>query len=222
MTALATNAQKGLIHVYAEKAGMDEGTRRDFLQREAGVRSSKELTFEQAIAVIDKLKPLAGEISGAVAGLDSPVAKKLRALWIAGWNLGVVHNRTDRAMLAFLERQTKASHIRFLREPGAATAAIEALKSWLARGDAGVIWPADSNDVIAAKMSVLCAQWMRLVAIGAVTPFVAADPLGELPDYAFKVVRKNGWNFFAPADYDAVQAALGKKLRFELKRRVKP
>lgn len=229
MTAAITKAQIGLIHTLAQKAGFDDDAYRDFLHGFAQVQSSKQLDGAGADRVINRLRELAGQISGvkgAVAGLDTPAAKKLRALWIAGWNLGLVQDRTDRAMLAFLERQTKVSHTRFLSEPGQATAAIEALKSWLAR-DGGVEWrdgllPSDAvhvgvkAGVDAAKHAVLKAQWMRLVRAAVVKPFVASEPLGELPSYAYRVVGKNGWCFFGGDDYDKVSAALGRKLRAAL------
>ena len=64
----------------------------------------------------------------------------LRALWISGYNLGLIENPDDRALLAFVEKQTQISHTRFLTDPMEGRKAIEALKSWLTRG--GVkYWP---------------------------------------------------------------------------------
>jgi uncharacterized protein DUF1018 len=210
MSQLANRQQISAIHVLAGKAGFSEDLRRDFLERETGHRSTKLITIQQAGRVIEKLRAAAGEgprAEGAVGGLTTPVARKLRALWIAGWNLGLVGRRTDRAMLAFLERQTGVSHTRFLTEPGQATAAIEALKSWLARAG-GVVWPAAKDDAaaLASRRAVIDAQWARLVALD-------KAPGGSLSDYAFKVASKSDWNAFAPGDYDAVQALLGSRMR---------
>lgn len=211
----ATAPQIAAIHTLAKKAGMDDDTRRDFLQREAGVRSSKLLTVASAATVIDKLKAQTGGASakGAVAGLDSPAARKLRALWIAGYDLGLVRDRSDRAMLAFLERQSGVSHTHFLSEPGQATAAIEALKSWLKR-DGEVEWPvreswkrdgkADFDEIAASKRAVIEAQWRILV---------SAPTVAGLNDFAFKVVGQPGWQFFELSHFDQVQKALGQKLR---------
>lgn len=219
----ATARQIGLIHVLAGKAGMDDDMRRDFLVREAGVRSTKQLDAAAAGRIIDKLKPLAGEaVVGAVAGLDTPVGGKLRALWIAAYDLGLARNRTDRAMLAFLERQTGVSHVRFLRQPGDATAAIEALKSWLAR-DGKVEWPAREawkkdreagfDEVAASKRAILDAQWLRLVEFRAVDKPALEPAYVGLMHYAYRVARRNHWNEFGLADYDTVQRVLGRKLR---------
>jgi hypothetical protein len=219
MTA-ATARQIGAIHALSHRAGFDDDMRRDYLEREAGVRSTKALTMRQAVDVIDKLKGLVdGKTDGAVKGLDTPVAKKLRALWISGYDLGLVADRSDRAMLAFLERQTKVSHTRFLNQPGQASAAVEGIKEWLAR-DGGVEWPADRGDVVANKLAVMKAQWLKLVALGAVKPFIESDPLGSTFEaYCFRIAGHNGWCFFEPAHYTAAQNALGRKLRHELKKR---
>jgi hypothetical protein len=211
----ATAKQRGYIHALAGKAGLDEDMRRDFLQTHAGVRSVTKLTINQAINVIDRLKKLAGE-PGAVAGLDNPVGRKLRALWIAASDLGLLADRTDKAMLTFLERQTGVSHTRFFTEPGQATAAIEALKDWLTRGGK-VRWPHERDaEPNALKQAVVEAQWLRLVEIGAVQPFMTSNPLLDLQSYSYRVTGKGHYSYFTSADYAKLQNALGRKLRSAL------
>lgn len=219
-TQPATTSMISTIHVLKTKAALDDDTYRDFLARVTGKRSAKDLTVREAGRVIDELRQAAGEPgpAGAVTGLDSAVGGKLRALWIAGWNLGIVHDRTDRAMLVYLQRQTGVSHVRFLQSAGSAAAAIEGLKAWLSR-QAGVEWPAQGDDVIAAKRAILDAQWRRLIELGAVKPIgQAVDPMLDLEGYACKVVRQNRWDSFRAEDYDEVQKALGNKLRGALAR----
>ena len=214
-TKSSTSSAISAIHVLRQKSGMDDDTYRDFLEAQAGVRSSTELNMAQAARVIERLRELAGEpvTKGAVAGLDTPVGGKLRALWIAGYNCAVVRDRSDRAMLKFLERQTGVSHTRFLAQARDGHSAIEGLKAWLGRA-AKIEWPADSNDIIGAKRAVCDAQWRRLMEIGAVKAIgTAADPMQSLLFYAGKVTRQNRWETFTPEDYDQVQAALGRKLR---------
>lgn len=219
---LATTSMISTIHVLKAKAKLDDDTYRDFLARRAGgKRSAKELTTSEAGRVIEDLRSAAGEaeIRGAVAGLDSAIGGKLRALWIAGYNLGIVRDRTDRAMLAFLQRQTGVSHTRFLQDPRAGTSAIEGLKSWLERAG-GVVWPDKADDVIASKRAILDAQWKRLIAIGDVKAIgQAVDPMENLPFYAGKIVRQNRpWETMTSRDYDEVQKSLGNKLRGALAR----
>lgn len=211
----ATAKQRGFIHALAGKAGMDEETRRDFLQAQAGVRSVTQLSIDQAARIIDELRRRAG-VGGAVGGLDTPAARKLRALWIAAYDLGLVVDRSDRALLAFLERQTGLSHIRFLTAPGQATAAIEALKSWLTR-DGGVEWP-DAGGVEALKLAVIAAQWRRLIDLGLAAPGDCARQWVELTAVAARITGKLNWSTYSGDDYAAVQRAFGRRLRAALAR----
>ncbi len=215
-----TTSMISVIHTLKPKAGLgDNDTYRDFLMRETGCRSAKELSVTQATRLIEKMRELAGPAGaakGAVVGLDGPIGTKLRALWISGYNLGIVRDRSDHAMLSFLQRQTGVSHVRFLKDSRAGSSAIEGLKSWLRR-TGKVEWPDDSEDVIASKRAVLNAQWSRLIEIGAVKPIGSAvDPMEDLLHYAGRVVRQNRWDTFSSADYDQVQKALGNKLRAAL------
>lgn len=220
----ATTSMISTIHVLKGKAGFtDDDAYRDFLHQQAGVRSSKDLSVAQAGRVIERMRELAGgagQANGSVAGLDTPIGNKLRALWISGYNLGIVRDRGDKAMLSFLERQTGVSHVRFLQAPRDSANAIEGLKAWLGRV-AGVEWPANSEDVIGNKRAVLNAQWARLIQLGDVERIGSAvDPMESLQHYAARVVRQNRWESFRPEDYDEVQKALGRKLRGALARQV--
>lgn len=196
------------IHVLKSRAGLSEADYRAALGG-FGVATSKDLTADQAEALKTRLQ---GALNGApsptrrpaetVAG---PYAGKLRALWLAGWNLGVVRDRTDAALLSFVERQTGLSHTRFLRDPADARRAIEALKRWLAR-EAGVDWPKRARqgedrmgEVLATKRAVIAAQHRRLAAHDARQP-------DEAPDLS----RLNGLAL------DRLSAALGRRLRAAL------
>ncbi|GEC14263.1 regulatory protein GemA [Nitrobacter winogradskyi] len=213
----ASTSMIATIHTLKSRVGMDNDTYRDFLARETGKRSAKALSTREAVRVIEKLRDATGgaAASGAVAGLDSPIGGKLRALWIAAYDLGVARDRTDRAMLSFLQRQTGVSHTRFLRDARSGTAAIEGLKAWLSRA-AGVEWP-DSGNVIASKRAVIDAQWARLIALGAVKKIGGAvDPMNDLLGYAARITWLHDWNAMNERHYDDVQKALGGKLRAAL------
>ncbi|WP_159602582.1 regulatory protein GemA, partial [Starkeya nomas] len=112
-----TKQQIGAIHALKTRAALDDDSYRDLLARETGRRSAKELTLDQAGRVIDRLKVLSGGSQSPVRAsekplaegalkLEGPYAGQCRALWIAGWNLGVVTDRRDTALVAFVERQT--------------------------------------------------------------------------------------------------------------------
>ena len=208
---MATREQLGAIHALKAKAGFDDDTYRDFLARETGVRSAKLLSASAAGRVIDELKRVTGQgvtPKGAVAGLDTPIGRKLRALWIAGYNLALVRDRTDRAMLAFVERQTGVSHTRFFTDPAQGNQAIEGLKAWLAR-EGGVGWfTEEAEDAgILSRRAVINAQWATLAKWG--EPKVGATLLA----FAQRITAKLRWEDLEPRDYDAVSAALGRKLR---------
>ncbi|MBB5046768.1 phage gp16-like protein [Rhodopseudomonas rhenobacensis] len=168
--------QIAMIHLLAKQAGIDDDCRRDVMEAVCGKRSARDLTAIEAVNVIDRLKG-----ASKSADIDGPYGKKIRALWISAWNLGVVHNRTDAAMLAFVERQTGIERTRWLRAAKDARKAVEALKQWLAR-EAGVKWPA-GDDPIAVRRAVIEAQ-QRLLGL----PVMPATEL--LPDDAVYLDQK--------------------------------
>lgn len=160
LKATVTAPQIAMIHVLAKQAGLDEDCRRDEIEKITGKRSARDLTAVEGSAVIDHLKSLS-----KASEIDGPYGKKLRALWISGWHLGVVHDRTDKAMLSFVERQTGIERTRWLRAAADARRAVEALKIWLAR-EGGVKWPA-GDDPMAVRRAVIEAQRNRLQSLGA-------------------------------------------------------
>lgn len=135
MTALA------LINIGVKKLGIEIDDARDLYEAQTGKRSLREMSPEQHEAVFVELRRLGFKRSSNAARkrLEGKYAGKLQALWIAGWNLGVVDQRDDAALIAFVKRQAKVDHVRFLHDPVDARSAIEGLKRWLAR-EAGVDW----------------------------------------------------------------------------------
>lgn len=131
----------------------EEEDRRDLYERVTAKRRLREMTPAEKSAVVEELRRLgfrgrdgsSGRVGGRAGRLDGPYAKKLQALWIAGWNLGLMRSNTDAALMAFVKRQTGVDHTRFLREQAEANRAIEALKGWLAR-DGGVDWSPRRGD----------------------------------------------------------------------------
>lgn len=145
------------IHVARRQLGLDEDDYRAVLERVTGKRSCAVMSEVERRTVVKEFRRLSFIQSKASRQpLSGPYAKKLQALWLSAWNLGIVRNRDDKALIAFVERQTGISHVRWLREPKDAAKAIEALKSWIAR-EAGVVWPR-SRDALASKCAVLAAQ----------------------------------------------------------------
>lgn len=160
-----STAQIKAIHTLARKAGLDEASRRDVIAAASGgKRSAADLTAVEAGAVIDRLRGLSeGAKAPLPAGamrIDGPYAGIIRALWLSAYNLGLVEDRTDRALAAFVRRQAKVDHPSWLREPQHASAVIDALRGWMAR-EAGVVWP-PSRRGADGKEAVIAAQCARL------------------------------------------------------------
>lgn len=156
MSALAA------IHIAKKDLRLDDDTYRDVLERVTGKRSARELTIVESGRVLDEMKRLGFKAAskparaGAVV-LEGPYVPKLRALWISGWNLGVVKDRTDEGLAAFVRRQAKIDHMNWLRDAADANRVIEAIKGWLAR-EAGVVWPGRAPKPFEQKRAVIAAQ----------------------------------------------------------------
>lgn len=144
------------IHVARKTLGLDEDTYRDALRQVTGKSSAGDMSEAERQRVLERFRQLGFKpaSTGSRKRLEGRFAGKLQALWIAAWNLGLVRDRDDRALLSFVKRQTGIDHVRFLRHGEDAAKAIEALKGWLERSG-GVRWsefkdPADC--VLAAQV----------------------------------------------------------------------
>lgn len=129
------------IHAGCRQLGFDEDMRRGLYVRVTGKHSAGKMTEVERQKVVEELRRQGFKqgSKGVRKPLDGKYAKKLQALWIDGWNLGVVRNRDDAALLAFVKGRTGIDHTRFLHHHDDANKAVEALKAWLAR-EAGVDW----------------------------------------------------------------------------------
>lgn len=170
-----TAPQIGAIHALKSRARLDDDSYRDLLARETGRRSAKELTADQAGRVIERLKLLSGgsekpvraaekPLAEGALRLDGPFVAQCRSLWIAAWNLGVVDNRTDRALVEFVSRQTNIASLSWLRDPADAAKVIEALKAWINRV-APVAWDAEARALRACGMTI--GRWRKIAVIRA-------------------------------------------------------
>lgn len=121
------------INIGMNKLGFAEEDKRDLYERMTGERSLRAMKPQQQQAVLGELRRLGFEQKPAKRRLEGDYAPKLQALWLSAYNLGIVRDRKDSALLAFLKRQTDLDHTRFLHYQSDARKAIEALKSWMAR-----------------------------------------------------------------------------------------
>lgn len=194
MSALAT------INIGVKQLGIGEDDKRDFYERLTGERSLRAMTPAQLKAIVDELirmgfKPAS---KGFQKRLEGKYGGKLQALWIAGYNLGLIRNKDDAALLAFVKRQTGIDHTRFLRYNSDADKAIQALRGWLSR-DGGVDWSKSRflpDWTQANGYRIARAQLLKLVELNGL--FITA---GFMVDETHAVLEK--WllaNGFAPPD----------------------
>ncbi len=76
--------------------------------------------------------------AGGTPLAEGKQAGKLRALWVAGYHLGVIRSPEESALRSFVRRITGVEALEWVRQ-AKAEAAIEAIKAMLAR-EAGVDW----------------------------------------------------------------------------------
>lgn len=170
-----------MIHVAKRELRMDDDDYRAVLGRatQGATTSLRAMTDGQLQAVIGEMKKLGFAPTSAGRKVKGAFAPKLLALWLSGWNLGIVHSREERALIHFVERQTGIAHVQWLRDPRDAAKAIDGLKLWIAR-EAGVEWPksaaASGREY---KVAVIAAQH-RLLGLGEVYRDSAANSDAQL------------------------------------------
>ena len=125
--------------------GMDEDTRRDLQLEITGVASMSAMSEQQLGKLLDHLNR---DWKGA--NPSRPHAAKIKALWWSLYWLGAIDEPGDKALSAFVKRQTGVAALRFL-DHRRAHSVIEALKSWLGRE--GVIWKSE------AEVAQLASKW---------------------------------------------------------------
>lgn len=170
MSAISS-AQIRALQATRRAAGIDDDTWKATLRSRFQVASTRDLTARDADSLLadlrcDRADPMAG-----------PYGTKARALWISAWQLGLVGDRCDAALLAFVTRQTGLQALVWLRDPAHGRAVIEALKAWLAR-DGGVDWSAHPAMPIRAVAEVLL---RRHDADGSLLARLQAEELGADP-----------------------------------------
>ncbi|MEX0971502.1 MAG: regulatory protein GemA [Paracoccaceae bacterium] len=200
------------IHVARRLLNIDEETARDLYERVTGKRSLRAMTIYEHGAVIEEMKRQGFEPhakKGSQRALSGRYAPVLRALWLSAWNLGVIRNRDDQALIAFVARQTQIDHLNWVKDPADAARAIEALKAWIRReSGCDELYryikgrPDWHNN---PKLQVLDAQWDILAAAGAAPAALLGDYLGAETMARLREVHVD--------TIHQVQADLGKRVR---------
>lgn len=198
------------IYVGCKQLGIkEEDDRRAFFKQVTQKTSLKAMTFQELKTVEEELARRGFKKTAKTArkGFEGKFAKKLQALWIAAWNLGIVKNKSDQAMVAFVKRQCKVDHVRFLRHKEDADKAIEALKAWMAR-EAGVDWSVGDHLGVYQRLSgykIAKAQTVKLAGS-------SEGSYEMLCKYGGIEKAKSIWDY-TEADWIPVMNALGRQIR---------
>ena len=168
--SVEANRVRRAIFAECRKAGIDDETRHRIQRRTTGKGSLTEMSVVEMERVLRALggsarcQPRTAELP------DNSHKKKLRALWLSAYWLGVVRDNRDSALAAWICRQTGIDAASWAT-PAQTAACIEALKDWLAR-EAGVDWSPYAVDGGKPKhvpgARVLEAIWRKLHEAGAV------------------------------------------------------
>lgn len=144
------------VHLGAKDLGLDDGTRRDLLERITKRRSSADCTDAQLIQVLAEYRRLGWSPTGAKPvkapaaatkarrspAASHPVAKKARAMWISLHQLGAVRDPSEKALEAFSKRQLGVDRLQWA-DQSQGYRLIEALKKMAERAG----WPQDLNGI---------------------------------------------------------------------------
>ena len=119
------------------RLGLDEDARKDLQLELTGVGSMADMSEGELGQLLDHLNR---DYRGT--NPDRAHIAKAKALWWSLYWLGAIDEPGDKALSAFVKRQTGIAALRFL-DHRHAHSVIEALKSWLTRE--GVVWFSDAN-----------------------------------------------------------------------------
>lgn len=130
------------IHVGRKKLGWDEETYRAALVQLTGKRSSAELTGPERARVLDRMRDLGFQHTKPQPPRRPRATQddKIRALWEELDAMGALRDGSERALQAFVQRQTGKSRIEWCT-PQEKNKVIEGLKSWADRVGGPVITP---------------------------------------------------------------------------------
>ena len=226
MVALAPrNAMLAKVHIAKKELALDDDLYRETLALVTGKTSAAECSDAELGRVIAHFSNKGFHVKQSgdrVPGYaESKYGPKIRALWISGWNLGIIHDRGDAAMEAFIQRQTGIASMRWLKNSQDALKVIEALKKWLAR-EGNVDWnspgPGFASYMSLPGYKIAVAQWLKLIALGEVTlgkTWTGSDahPSERLILYGQKVLDTSAHVEWTNSDWVTITKALGRKLR---------
>lgn len=151
------NAMIGRLHQLKAIQRLDDDTYRDKLEQITGKRSAADLTDAELSLCLNNFH--------VKQTASHPHHAKIKALYIAAFNLGLFGDGSDRGIDGFVKRQTGKERLTFV-SPVDAKSVVEALKAMLSRE--GVLFAPGDLDGMGARRTLLMAQWAKLALLGAV------------------------------------------------------
>lgn len=126
-----------LIHIGKSKLCLDDDTYRSLLDTTTGKTSTKEMTLGELNKVMTRLKqlgfaPTPAKSAGKLKQDSDPQAKLIRHLWLSLHALGAVKDPSEKALCAYVKRQTGIDFLAWLPSHKASRV-IESLKKWVER-----------------------------------------------------------------------------------------
>lgn len=198
------------IQIAKKQLQIMEDDYRQALFERTGKVSLTECSDAQLVTMVDWVKSKGFRPTPAKAAATHPMARKARALWISLYQLGVVHNSSEKALETFAKRQLKCERLSWARQSDG-NLLIEALKSMGARAGWLMHNPSTQKplDPIGLQSS-LCQAILRKLKEAGVAP---AD--WDLHDAMWRLCgiengRQAPWS---AEDYATLANALGEKLR---------
>ncbi len=230
------------VHIATKQIGLSDDEYRDILEGMFKVRSSTKLSDARLVELIEHLKTLgfrdkprkprptarsSAAPSSAKEARPQWIAK-LRAVWISLYYLGVVRDRSDKALTKMVQRVSggKDTGIQSLQwiDEHTAYQATEALKRMAAR-EAGVDWSAykifnggDHTSIYKPRARVIEAQWQIMCALD----LVRIKNMAGRAEYARRVVQegaKKDVDQMTPEQQDILIQTFGDMILSELKAR---
>ncbi|WP_447888610.1 gp16 family protein [Serratia fonticola] len=126
-----------LIHIARNKLEVSDDAYRVMLQNLTGKDSCSKMDDRQLANVLAHLRGRGFKISGKsreVPMADFPMGRKIWVLWQDLAKAGLVRDKSQKALDAWLLRETGVAQLVWLQqEPDKAHQAIEKLKQWLGR-----------------------------------------------------------------------------------------
>lgn len=134
-----TKAEYAKINIACKELGIDKY---GIIADRYGLESTKQLTRQQTFDLLQHFKALGWKVKRKKNSTASPkyedaAMRKVVAIWITLHQAKVIHNKSDRALQAYVKRQTGKDNLLWC-DGDEVRQLIESLKRWAQREDVEV------------------------------------------------------------------------------------